>query len=298
MTTLESDRPGGRIRPARRRAAPLRRGGRRSAGRPAPRLPGVLVRLAPPDPGAGRGRLPRRRAGHARLQPLVAPRGRRRLRHRPAGGRRPRPDPRARSRTRLPGRPRLGGRVRLGDGDEPPGGGGAAGDPQRPPSRAGCCAPCGDLASSPGPGTCSSSSFRGCRSASSGHAAGRRFAARSTTRGRGPSRRRTSRTTSRRGRSRAPRRRCSTTTGRPSARRRRVRERSGAVQAPTLVIWGERDRHVGPELAEPDPADVPNLERVERLPDASHWVQHDEPERVGQLLIEFFAGGAEREPAA
>ena len=80
--------------------------------------------------------------------------------------------------------------------------------------------------------------------------------------------------------------------------RRQVRERSGAVAAPTLVIWGERDRHVGPELAEPDPADVPNLERVERLPDASHWLQHDEPERVGQLLIEFFRGGAEREPAA
>jgi epoxide hydrolase 4 len=35
---------------------------------------------------------------------------------------------------------------------------------------------------------------------------------------------------------------------------------------------------------------VPNLERVVRLSDASHWVQHDEPERVGQLLIEFFRG--------
>ena len=80
--------------------------------------------------------------------------------------------------------------------------------------------------------------------------------------------------------------------------RRQTRERSGAVAAPTLVIWGERDRHVGPELAEPDPADVPNLERVERLPDASHWAQHDEPERVGELLIEFFGGGAERQPAA
>jgi pimeloyl-ACP methyl ester carboxylesterase len=60
------------------------------------------------------------------------------------------------------------------------------------------------------------------------------------------------------------------------------------VQAPTLVIWGERDRHLGAELAEPDPADVPNLERVVRLPDASHWVQHDEPERVSGLLIDFF----------
>ena len=70
------------------------------------------------------------------------------------------------------------------------------------------------------------------------------------------------------------------------------------VQAPTLVIWGERDRYLGAELAEPERADVPNLERVVRLPDASHWVQHDEPERVGQLLVEFFTGAAEREPAA
>ena len=60
------------------------------------------------------------------------------------------------------------------------------------------------------------------------------------------------------------------------------------VLAPTLVIWGERDRYLGAELADPDRADVPNLERVVRFPEASHWVQHDEPERVSQLLIEFF----------
>jgi epoxide hydrolase 4 len=61
------------------------------------------------------------------------------------------------------------------------------------------------------------------------------------------------------------------------------------VQAPTLVIWGERDRYLGPELAEPDHDDAPHLDRVERLPDASHWVHHDEGERVTQLLADFFA---------
>src|SRR3984957_1508001 len=61
------------------------------------------------------------------------------------------------------------------------------------------------------------------------------------------------------------------------------------ILAPTLVIWGERDRYLGPDLAEPDHDDVPNLDRVERLPDASHWVHHDEAERVTQLLIDFFA---------
>lgn len=35
--------------------------------------------------------------------------------------------------------------------------------------------------------------------------------------------------------------------------------------------------------------DGPNLDRVERLPDASHWLHHDEAERVTQLLTEFFA---------
>jgi hypothetical protein len=41
------------------------------------------------------------------------------------------------------------------------------------------------------------------------------------------------------------------------------------ISAPTLVIWGQRDRYLGEELAEPDHDDVPNLDRVERLPDAS-----------------------------
>jgi len=61
------------------------------------------------------------------------------------------------------------------------------------------------------------------------------------------------------------------------------------VKAPTLVIWGERDRYLGPELAEPDHDDVPGLDRVERLEGASHWVHHDEAERVTQLLTGFFA---------
>jgi pimeloyl-ACP methyl ester carboxylesterase len=61
------------------------------------------------------------------------------------------------------------------------------------------------------------------------------------------------------------------------------------ISAPTRVIWGQRDHYLGPELAEPDHDDVPHLERVERLPDASHWVHHDEAERVNHLLIDFFA---------
>jgi pimeloyl-ACP methyl ester carboxylesterase len=61
------------------------------------------------------------------------------------------------------------------------------------------------------------------------------------------------------------------------------------VAAPTLVIWGQRDRFLGPELAEPARADVPNLDRVERRPEATHWVHHDDPEQVTRLLVDFFA---------
>jgi epoxide hydrolase 4 len=74
----------------------------------------------------------------------------------------------------------------------------------------------------------------------------------------------------------------------PSRAEARIRR----ADAPTLVIWGERDRYLGAELAEPDRSDVPELQGVVRMPEASHWVQHDEPDRVTDLLVEFFAGPA------
>jgi pimeloyl-ACP methyl ester carboxylesterase len=58
------------------------------------------------------------------------------------------------------------------------------------------------------------------------------------------------------------------------------------VRAPTLVIWGDRDRYLVPQLADGLEQWVPGV-GVERLPSASHWVQHDEPARVNDLLIEF-----------
>jgi epoxide hydrolase 4 len=64
---------------------------------------------------------------------------------------------------------------------------------------------------------------------------------------------------------------------------RKLRRR---IEAPVMVIWGQRDLFLVPELARPDPALVPDA-RVERLPDASHWVQQDRPERVNALLLDF-----------
>jgi pimeloyl-ACP methyl ester carboxylesterase len=63
------------------------------------------------------------------------------------------------------------------------------------------------------------------------------------------------------------------------------------IGAPVLVIWGERDRFLGRDLARPSPKLVPDA-RVEYVAEGSHWVQHDAPEKVTALLLEFF-----RQPA-
>jgi pimeloyl-ACP methyl ester carboxylesterase len=61
------------------------------------------------------------------------------------------------------------------------------------------------------------------------------------------------------------------------------------VHVPTLLIWGERDPYLGVELTTGLDRWVRDL-RVVRIPDASHWVQNDVPDRVNRLLIEFFRG--------
>jgi pimeloyl-ACP methyl ester carboxylesterase len=57
------------------------------------------------------------------------------------------------------------------------------------------------------------------------------------------------------------------------------------IAAPTLLIWGTRDRYLGPRLTQGLHEWVPRL-RIARL-DASHWVQNDAPEEVNRLLVEF-----------
>jgi pimeloyl-ACP methyl ester carboxylesterase len=64
------------------------------------------------------------------------------------------------------------------------------------------------------------------------------------------------------------------------------------VRVPTLLIWGRRDRYLSAQLTEDLGRWVPDL-RVERIADASHWVQNDAPERVNRLLIDFFRGTAD-----
>lgn len=58
------------------------------------------------------------------------------------------------------------------------------------------------------------------------------------------------------------------------------------IEAPVLMIWGERDRYLGLHLLSGTQEWVPKL-RVERIPEASHWVQADAPQKVNELLLEF-----------
>lgn len=58
------------------------------------------------------------------------------------------------------------------------------------------------------------------------------------------------------------------------------------VTAPTLLIWGERDPYLSVRLTEGLEPWTRSL-HVERLADASHWVQNDAPETVNRLLLEF-----------
>lgn len=60
------------------------------------------------------------------------------------------------------------------------------------------------------------------------------------------------------------------------------------IDVPTLVIWGEQDRALQPELADPDPSWVTDVQ-VARIPEASHWVMADAPEQVNRLLLAFLS---------
>lgn len=59
---------------------------------------------------------------------------------------------------------------------------------------------------------------------------------------------------------------------------------------PALLLWGERDVALGVELAEQSARLLANG-RLVRLPEATHWVQHDFPDLVNKYLLEHLAAG-------
>lgn len=58
-------------------------------------------------------------------------------------------------------------------------------------------------------------------------------------------------------------------------------------KVPTLVLWGEGDRYLGPELLEGLDALAPDL-RIVRIPGASHWLPADAADAVNAELVSFF----------
>lgn len=75
------------------------------------------------------------------------------------------------------------------------------------------------------------------------------------------------------------------------ALRRRVGGGSGprrTIDRPTIIVWGERDPALPVSLLDGIERDIPGV-RIERIPDAGHFVPEERPERVAEL-IESFGG--------
>jgi pimeloyl-ACP methyl ester carboxylesterase len=70
-----------------------------------------------------------------------------------------------------------------------------------------------------------------------------------------------------------------------------VRLRGRKITAPTLVLWGERDRALGRKLAEKMDKDFSGPIRKVFFPDAGHWIIEDRPDEVTRLVIDFLDEG-------
>jgi pimeloyl-ACP methyl ester carboxylesterase len=59
------------------------------------------------------------------------------------------------------------------------------------------------------------------------------------------------------------------------------------VHVPTRILWGERDAFLLSQMAH-DSLRYCDIADLYTFADASHWLQHEEPARVSDLLIDFF----------
>lgn len=58
------------------------------------------------------------------------------------------------------------------------------------------------------------------------------------------------------------------------------------VDVPTMVIWGMQDPYLEREMA-PESAKYCTNGRLELLEDATHWLHHEQPGRINDLLLSF-----------
>ena len=76
---------------------------------------------------------------------------------------------------------------------------------------------------------------------------------------------------------------------RAALRARPGRPASPRVAVPTLLLWGTKDIALGREMVPPS-LDLCDQGRAVYFEEATHWVQHEEPEAVSRLLVEHFGG--------
>ena len=77
----------------------------------------------------------------------------------------------------------------------------------------------------------------------------------------------------------------------PRAARVDLAEADFMVQPPTLVIWGDGDIALRPVLLDGLDRLVADL-RLVRLPEATHWLVHEQPERVTREIAQFVGDAA------
>jgi pimeloyl-ACP methyl ester carboxylesterase len=71
--------------------------------------------------------------------------------------------------------------------------------------------------------------------------------------------------------------------------RTRVKFPDKTVRVPTRILWGERDNFLLAEMAHESLRYCASAELF-TFANATHWLQHEEPARVSELLIDFFRG--------
>jgi len=59
------------------------------------------------------------------------------------------------------------------------------------------------------------------------------------------------------------------------------------VSVPTLILWGEDDVFLLPEMAS-ESLEFCTNGRCVVLPGVSHWIQHEEPERISNEMVGHF----------
>jgi pimeloyl-ACP methyl ester carboxylesterase len=73
-----------------------------------------------------------------------------------------------------------------------------------------------------------------------------------------------------------------------AAFRYRAKFSDRTVRVPTRILWGMRDAFLMAEMAQDSLRYCTDAELIQ-FPDATHWLQHEEPARVSQLLVDFFS---------